>query len=209
MHGSQRGLLTALHSSAWISLPPCETGVSTVTPILRMHRLRPQGVREEPLGCARQLGPASPHHSGFGSRWPRPAPRPPLEPPTPTLRPSPLRVLAELSLPHVVDSAKTELVGPCGDQALDHHGSSFRVHAGQEHRPGGICMDRGWRQRWAPLGGMLPPAPTPRSAPASYLIPPAQLGPVEAGHVTFLGPLSPRVRGLDGTHWGRSWAHWN
>ena len=186
--------------------PPCETGVSSYP-----HPAdAPTEASRGPRGATRARPAAgTPGHSGFGSRWPRPAPRPPLEPPTPTLRPSPLRVFAELSLPHVVDSAKAELVGPCGDQALDHHGGSFRVHAGQEHCPGGICMDRGWRQRWAPLGGMLPPAPTPRSAPASYLIPPAQLGPVEAGHVTFLAPLSPRVPGLDGTHWGRSWAHWN
>ena len=191
----------AAHSPSLLTpdffLPPCETGVSTVTPI------RPRGATRT------RLAAGGPPPRWFWQQMAPPGPHPPLEPPTPTLCPSPLRVLAELSLPHVVDSAKTELVGPCGDQALDGHRGSFRVHAGQEHRPGGICRDRGWRQRWASLGGMLPPAPTPCSAPASYLIPPAQLGPVETGHVTFLGPLSPRVPGVEGTDCVRSRAHRN
>lgn len=178
MHGSQRDaqlnrisaypLPGAAHSPSLVRLNffclP-ETGVSTVTPILQMHRLRLQGVREEPPGRAWQLGPPTTVVvAAGGPSWPPPA----TGAPDARLAPLPLRVLAELSLPHVVDSTKAELVGPCGDQALDHHGSSFRVHAGQEHRPGGICRDRGWRQRWASWGACflllpLPAALQPRT----------------------------------------------
>lgn len=83
--------------------------------------------------------------------------------PRPTRRehllPSPLRVLAELSLPHVVDGTKTELVGARGHQALDHYRGSLGVHAGQEHGPGGIYKDRGWRQRWTSRGPCSLPQP--------------------------------------------------
>ena len=80
--------------------------------------------------------------------------------------PSPLRVLAELSFPHVVDGTETELIGARGNQALDRHRGSLGVHTGQEHSPGGIYGHRGWRQRWALWGGLLLP-PNPSRGPAS------------------------------------------
>lgn len=129
-----------------------------------------------------------------------PQPRRPVGSPRPTGRehvlPSPLRVLAELSLPHVVDGTKTELVGARGHQALDHHGGSLGVHAGQEHGPGGIYKDRGWTQRWTDIPGAVFLTPSPvwasRGAP-----PPTQSGRGWPRH--FPGSPSPTCpRGLEG-----------
>lgn len=115
---------------------PREAGVSDAAPFHRRRHRSPQAAR-----C----------HMGLC--WRSPQPLPPMESPTPLLEehllPSPLRVLAELSLPHVVDCTKAELVGACRHQALDHHRGSLRVHTGQEHGPGCIYEDRGWRRRWA------------------------------------------------------------
>lgn len=116
----------------------------------------PGGLRENQPGSYPQSGPTLPSWS-----WQQAAPRSPslgqshetcLEEPGSL----PLRVLAELSFPHVIDCTEAELVGTCGNQALDGHRGSLRVHTGQEHGPWSIYRERGWRQRWASRGAMLP-----------------------------------------------------
>lgn len=55
---------------------------------------------------------------------------------------SPLRLLAELSLPDVVDGTEAELVGARGDEAVDGDGGRLGLDAGQQDRPGGVWNDR-------------------------------------------------------------------
>lgn len=53
-------------------------------------------------------------------------------------RGSPLRLLAELSLPDIVDGTEAELVGAGGDQAVDGHCGRLGLDAGQQDRPGSV-----------------------------------------------------------------------
>lgn len=52
---------------------------------------------------------------------------------------SPLRLLAELPLPHVVNGTEAELIGARRDQAVDHHRRGLGLDIGQQDRPGSIC----------------------------------------------------------------------
>lgn len=89
--------------------------MSNAAPFYRCRHGSPQGQGGGGQGL-RTASPTLPHGT---------QPLPLMESPTPLLEehllPSPLRVLAELSLPHVVDCTKAELVGARGHQALDHH----------------------------------------------------------------------------------------
>lgn len=92
----------------WVLLPP--------TPPMR--RPKAGGLRETEPAPARPWAPLC--HVGSGS-WQLLPQSQPLRPAWKGSPPSPVRVLAELPLPHVVDRTETKLVGARGDQALDRH----------------------------------------------------------------------------------------
>lgn len=54
-------------------------------------------------------------------------------------RGSPVRLLAELSLPHVIHGAEAELIGTRRDQAIDRHCRGLGLDAGQQDGPGSVC----------------------------------------------------------------------
>lgn len=92
-----------------------------------MNVVTPDSTDAEPEGRQAQTDPASTRpaagpgcHVGSGS-WQLLPRSLPLSPAWKGSPPSPVRVLAELPLPHVVDRTETELVGARRDQALDRH----------------------------------------------------------------------------------------
>lgn len=53
-------------------------------------------------------------------------------------RGSPVRLLAELSLPHIINGTEAELVGTRRDQAIDRHCRGLGLDAGQQDGPGSV-----------------------------------------------------------------------
>lgn len=74
---------------------------------------------------------------------------------------SPLRFLAELSLPHVINGAQAELIGARRDQAVDRHRRGLGLDAGQQDGPGSV-----WNREQAAFFH-LPAARVPTSYPSS------------------------------------------
>lgn len=55
---------------------------------------------------------------------------------------SPLCLLAELPLAHIINGTEAELIGACRDQTIDRHCRGLRLNTGQQDGPGSI-----WNQR--------------------------------------------------------------
>lgn len=73
---------------------------------------------------------------------------------------SPLRVLAELTPAHIIDSTQAELVGTGRHQPPHHHPCQLRVNTGQQHCPGCICGEKAMSRWGIQPAGFLHPLPT-------------------------------------------------
>lgn len=51
---------------------------------------------------------------------------------------SPVCLLAELPLPHIINGTEAELIGARRDQAIDRHRCGLRLDIGQQDGPGSI-----------------------------------------------------------------------
>lgn len=116
----RRALLPGLRAHLLISsvLSPREAGVNVVTPDSTDAEPEGRQAQTDPASTRPAAGPGCHVGSGSWQLLPRSLPLSPAWKGSP---PSPVRVLAELPLPHVVDRTETELVGARGDQALDRH----------------------------------------------------------------------------------------